>query len=373
MSVTDPWAGRRYPKVLHVIPSLAIGGTEGQLVGFIRRSSAPERHHVAVLDEPGALAEQVPDPPVLVGPVGRSLVDAGKLTRAMARLRTLMRDGRFDLIHAHLGLSELLVAATAPRSVPIVASRRGRNTGFDPNPVLKLVEGLGHRRVDVMICNAGYWAERLRAEDRWPPRVEVVYNAVDLERFARRPLPGPPPTVAVVANLKSHKGHERFLRAFARARSEVPEARAVLIGDGERRTGLEGLVASLGLGDAVAFAGQVEDPRPFVERAHLVALTSDHEGFPNSLLEAMALGRPVVATRVGGIPELVRDGEEGFLTGPAPGDVAPAIVRLLRDRALGERMGSAARARAEGFTWHRLVLETERVYRETLFPMRRRP
>jgi glycosyltransferase involved in cell wall biosynthesis len=100
-------------------------------------------------------------------------------------------------------------------------------------------------------------------------------------------------------------------------------------------------------------------------------MTSDHEGFPNALLEAMSQGRPVVATRVGGVPELVRDGEDGFLTSGDPVEIAARLRSLLTDRAMRERMARSARGRAGTFTWERAVRETEAVYREVLARRRR--
>jgi glycosyltransferase involved in cell wall biosynthesis len=223
-----------------------------------------------------------------------------------------------------------------------------------------------------LICNARYWAERAEREDRWTPPTRVIHNGVDLEEFARSPMPPEDgPRVAVVANLHPYKRHDVFLRAFRLLLDDVPEARATLAGQGVERARLERLAADLGLGSSVTFAGQISDPRPIVAASHVVALTSEHEGFPNALLEAMAQGRPVVSTRVGGVPELVRDGEDGFLTSGDPAEIAARIRSLLLDPALRDRMGSSARERAAAFSWDRVVRETEEVYREVLARPRR--
>ena len=357
---------RACPRILHVIASLAIGGTERQLVQLIRRSSCPDRHLVAVFDEPGMLASGIPNPPILLGPIGRDVRRLVGNVRTALALRRLVRLRGVDLVHAHLGISEVL-ATIVPRNIPVVASRRGRNVGFVDRRFLRLVEGIGHRRTDLLLCNSRYLAEYTKAKDLWPPPMEVIYNAVDLERF--KPAPMPPedsPTVVVVANLKHYKGQERFLRAFQAVVQKIPAARALLVGDGPARSEFEALVSELGIGAAVTFAGQVEDTRPYVERAHVAALTSSHEGFPNALLEAMAMGRPVVATRVGGIPELVRDGVDGLLTSFEPQDIATAIVKLLEDEDLRKQMGTEGRCRAERFDWERVVRETEAVYRKVL-------
>lgn len=361
------WAGRPYPRVLHVIASLAVGGTERQLVQFINRSSCPERHFVALFDELGPLADGVPNPPVVLGRVRRSLSGAASSLTTLVSLRRTIGAFRIELVHAHLGISELLAALAAPARVPVVASRRGRNVGFEERTWMRVVEGIGHRGVDVMICNSTYLAERTRRLDLWPPPITVIHNAVDLQTHELAPMPPRhPPTVAVVANFHPYKRHEDFLRAFALAVQKLPDARALLVGDGRERGRLERLVGELGLGANVSFVGQVGDPRPHVASAHLVALTSDHEGFPNALLEAMAQGRPVVATRVGGIAELVRDGVDGFLVPRGPDLVAERMVALLSDENLRARMGREARRRAERFTWDRVVRETEAVYRMVL-------
>ncbi len=367
-NIATLWTRRPYPRVLHIIASLAVGGTERQLIQFIRRSTEPSNHFVALFDEPGVLAEQVPNPPILIGSVRRSVNRLPSNLRTALRLRRVVRQYDIDLVHAHLGISEVL-ATVVPWRVPVVASRRGRNIGFEERRLLKLVEGIGHRRTRLLLCNSRYLAEYTRENDLWPPPMKVIYNAVDLDQFAVALAPPPdPPTVAVVANLKEYKGQERFIRAFRLVIREMPRAQALLVGDGPDRTRLERLATELKLDGSVTFVGQVADPRPYVAGSHLVCLTSSHEGFPNALLEAMAMGRPIVATRVGGVPELVRDGADGLLTSLDPKDIAAAIVMMLSDERLRNRMGREARRRAEAFDWEHVVRETEAVYRQVLHP-----
>jgi len=217
----------------------------------------------------------------------------------------------------------------------------------------------------MMLCNSEAVLEFTRRHDLWPPPIRVIHNAVDLDRFAPSDLPpADPPTVVVVANLHPYKRHRAFLEALALLRRDLPGARAVLVGEGVERASLEEACRSLGLADAVTFAGQVPDTRPLVRAAHVVALTSAHEGFPNVLLEGMAMGRPVVATGVGGIPELVRDGVDGLLTAQDPPAIAAALRAMLTDPARLRAMASSASDRARQFGWDRLVEQTEAVYRE---------
>jgi glycosyltransferase involved in cell wall biosynthesis len=170
----------------------------------------------------------------------------------------------------------------------------------------------------------------------------------------------------MVARLRPQKAHERFLRAFRTVRDRLPDARAVLVGDGPLRHELERLVDELGLASAVRFVGAVADTRPYLAEATVVALTSPYEGSPNALLEAMASGRPVVATAVGGVPELIEHGREGLLVEPTDEAVASALTELLCDPESASRMGTHARTRAEAFDWSLTVARTEAAYRSVL-------
>jgi glycosyltransferase involved in cell wall biosynthesis len=358
--------------VLHVIASLRIGGTERQLVEFINRSSAPASHFIALFDEEGPLARAVPNRPILFKGVSRDLRRPWTNLAGVRELRRLIRTLDVDIIHAHLGISEVLASAARPKDIPLIAARRGKNIGFEERWWLRPVEAFGHVRADVMICNSEYLAEHTRKCDWLPPPIVVIHNGVDLDAFYRAPWPTDEcPTITVVANFHEYKRHDLFIRAFQQVANTVPGARALLVGDGRERPLLEVLVRESGLVDRVEFVGQATDPRPYLQAAHVVALTSDHEGFPNAVLEGMAMGRPIVATPAGGIRELVRPGEDGFI-GASASDLATAMVLLLRDAQLREAMGHSARLRAEGFGWPIVVSKTEGLYRTVLGTRRRR-
>jgi glycosyltransferase involved in cell wall biosynthesis len=223
----------------------------------------------------------------------------------------------------------------------------------------------------VLICNSEYLADRTRTRDLWPPPTQVIHNAVDGDRFTQEPFPAGPPTIAMVANAHPYKRHDRFLEAFRIALQQIPEARALLVGGGPDLGAVWDAARRMGVGSEVELVGQVEDSRPYLVRSHVVALASDHEGFPNVLLEAMATGRPVVSTSVGGVPELVRDGVDGLLVPRDAHALGEALVRVAGDLPGAERMGAEARRRAEGFGWDRLVRETEAVYARVLENPRR--
>jgi glycosyltransferase involved in cell wall biosynthesis len=363
------------PTVLHLIGSLDRGGTESQLVQFIERSAEPQHHVVMAWAGAGDLASELSAPPVWARAhpdAPRRAFDVIAIGRS---LRRTIRERGVDLVHAHLSAAEFMAAFTTPPGIPIVASRRGRTQNHADRTWFRAAERLSHRRLAAMVCNSEELATFTFRHDAAPPPVSVIPNGVDLVRFRPSALP-PEPVVAVVANLIAYKRHDRFLRAFAGVARAVPDARAVLVGDGPERPALEWLVAELGLRDRVRFVGAVQDVRPHLASARVVALASDHEGLPNALLEAMAMGRPVVATAVGGVPELVRDGDEGRLSPPDDAAFAQALTALLSSPSDAERMGSAARRRAERYDWGSVVTRTEDLYRRVVtgqrFPRGRR-
>jgi glycosyltransferase involved in cell wall biosynthesis len=151
----------------------------------------------------------------------------------------------------------------------------------------------------------------------------------------------------VVAALRPEKGHRTFLRAAALVAREHPSAKFVLFGDGSERAALVALASELGIAERVIFAGDRDDIPECLAALDLLVLPSDFESLPNAILEAMAAARPVVATRVGGTPELVEDGQTGYLVPVGdPAAMARRIVELLRDPAKRRAMGEAGRARA---------------------------
>jgi len=180
--------------------------------------------------------------------------------------------------------------------------------------------------------------------------VYLLANVVDCRQFepSLSEKLTSPILVLAVGRLVQLKRQDVFLRAFARAHQSVPDLRARVVGDGPQRTILEQLAVELGVADVVEFLGIQHDMVPFYQNADMLVLTSDYEGSPNVILEAMACGLPVVSTRVGAVPDLVEDGQTGYVTDP--GDVkaiASSIITLARDPQQRRQMGQLARAKVE--------------------------
>lgn len=194
--------------------------------------------------------------------------------------------------------------------------------------------------------------------------VDVVPNGVDLARFPTSPAPDGPPTLAWVGVMAPVKRLELLLDAV----EALPGVRLVLVGDGPDRHRVEDRVRRGALRDRVRLAGWAADPRPHLAAAHALAMTSAAENLPLTVLQAMATGRPVVATAVGGVPDVVRDGVDGLLVPAADGPgFAAAVATLVGDPERAAAMGAAARRRVEsGWTLDHCVSGLQAVYGRAL-------
>lgn len=218
-----------------------------------------------------------------------------------------------------------------------------------------------------LICNNQALLENLAAAYRIPrQRLSLIYNGVDTEFFcpAHRPPPDRPPVILSIGRLVPDKAQEILIQAFARLLPHHPTAQLWLVGDGPRRPDLAKLLAAtLPGGQATLFPGQI-DLRPFYQQATCFALSSRTEALPNVVLEAMAAGLPVVATRVGGVPEAVAAGQTGWLVPPNdPDALGQALSRLLGDEQQRRQFGLAGRQRVlQEFSLSQMVQRYEAVF-----------
>lgn len=215
-------------------------------------------------------------------------------------------------------------------------------------------------------------------------RITVVYNGIEIERFdpamdgtlfrTRYGIPPDVPLVGTVGRLRPWKGQERFLRALARVHEAVPDVWGIIVGGAifgesdDYPERLRALAADLGLAGRVIFTSHLEDVRPALAALDLFVHAGEPEPFGLVNLEAMAMGKPVVAFVHGALPEIVVDRETGLLVTPEDeATLAQAILTLLRDSARRQTMGQAGRARVEAhFTAERMAAEVEAVWQEVV-------
>jgi glycosyltransferase involved in cell wall biosynthesis len=288
------------------------------------------------------------------------LVDVGRTYRVfgLVRLARLLRREGVDVLHTHALAAANALGRLAGRTagVPVVSHLHIENH-FRPASRW-LLRGLDNRTARRCVGLIAVSEDTRRAYERqgYPEeRIEIVYNGVELagdtapDLRAELGLPPDAPLIGEVARLCDVKGQRELIQALR----EVPDARLVLVGadlerGGEFQASLEDEAKQLGVSDRVVFAGRRPDADTTLGAFDVVALPSWTEGLPLVVLEAMARRRPVVATPVGGTPEVVADGETGFLVPPRdPQTLARALRRLLADPALRWRMGDAGRTRVE--------------------------
>jgi glycosyltransferase involved in cell wall biosynthesis len=373
-------------RVVEFVTNLCTGGTERQVVALCGGLDR-ERFDlgVACLRRTGDFLPEIEGYgiPVREYPV-RRLYDPRSLVRR-ARLALDLRRERVDLVHCH-GFYANMFAVPAARLAgtrAVIASVRDLNDLLW-TPAQKRAQRLVCRLADVVLVNAEAIADNLVRQGHERRRIAVVANGIDLSRPPARAtgelrrelgLPAGARLVVVVSRLVrvgglDVKGIGTFLEAGRRIVGRFPDAHLLVVGDGPYRPELEQHAARLGLDRQVRFTGLRRDVPAVLAEAEVVVVPSLTEGLSNSLLEAMAAGVPVVATRVGGNPELVVDGEHGLLVPPAdPAALATAVERLLGEAATAARLARAARERvAARFSLERMVRETARLYERLLAP-----
>lgn len=337
--------------------NFGIGGTE---LNAVRTAEALDparvRLTVALLGADGELRERYERLGVEIHgfPIGTL---RGRRTLAEGRrFVKLLRAERIDVVHCHDMYSNVFgsVAARVAGVAGVIVSRRWSNTL--PDPALRAANGIAYRVGHRVLANSEAVAASLQADEGVAARrIAVIPNFVEEAAFDRpdpearragRASLGAGPderVIGIVARLAPVKDHATLLRAFGVLSGRTPGLRLVLVGDGPERARLAALATELGVERQVTFAGT----RPHRPNPHhlfeVSVLSSISEGFPNSVVEAMAAARPIVATRVGGTPDAIADGITGILVPPQdPAALAEGIARMLEHPDEARTMGIAA-------------------------------
>lgn len=354
------------PLIAHVIHHLVIGGLENGLVNLINRMPEDRyRHAIVCVKDYSDFRNRIRRPDVEVIALHRQ---DGRPLKLYGQLYRVFKELKPTIVHSRnmTGLDSLLPATLA--GVPIrIHGEHGRDMN-DPdgsNRKYRLLRKLHSPFVQHYVAVSSDLAQYLGARvGIAASRITQIYNGVDTQRFApparfqRTAIPGAPfPeeglfVVGTVGRFQPIKDQATLVRAFARARALDPRAagsiRLALVGDGAERLAIERTVREAGLSEWVWMPGAREDVPEVLRGFDLFVLPSRGEGISNTILEAMASGLPVVATRVGGNPELVAEGSTGALVPPEdPEAIAKAMLDYVRNPSLRTAHATAARRRAE--------------------------
>lgn len=351
------------PLVVHVVDRLGVGGMENGLVNIIN-GTPPDRfrHAVICLREAGAFRKRLRDPSVPVLVAGKK---PGKDPLCYLRLWRMLRRLKPAVVHTrNLPAVDMVVPARFCGAAAVVHGEHGRDAveedGANPryNRLRRTLSPLVDRYVVVSRDIEQWLADRVGVPAE---KVTQIYNGVDAQRFhpaagGRRLLPPPgfagPRQVVIgtVGRMQTVKDQVTLARAFVHILEKVPEARSVLrlvmIGDGPLRQPCMEVLAAAGAQDLAWLPGSRDDIPEILRGLDVFVLPSRTEGICNTILEAMASGLPVVATHVGGNPELVQPGETGALAPPSDAAaLAAALVPYVTDAALRRAHGAAGRRR----------------------------
>lgn len=369
------------PVVMHVIHMLGTGGLENGLVNIINRMD-PKRfdHHIVCLTHATDFAARITNPSVRVHELHKR---EGHDFRVYWRYLRLLIRYRPDIVHTrNFGTLEMQFLGIWRRETKRVHGEHGRDM-FDlhgRNESYNRFRRFMSRFIDRYITVSRDLREWLVSHvGIAPAKVVQIYNGVDARRFVpldeKKRILFPAHfrasdvvLIGAVGRLAEVKNQAFLLRAFASYCERRPSARShaglVLVGDGPLRSMLETLADTLGIADRCWFAGDRSDVDQLLPELDLFVLPSLNEGISNTVLEAMSSGLPVIATRVGGNPELVDEGATGYLVDVNDENaLVERMDRLLGDRSLRRRMGQAGRRKIEAdFNWDNTVGEYAAVY-----------
>lgn len=379
-------------KVLHIITRLDLGGTfEDTLACVLNLDKS--KYEVTLSSGPStALTRTVMHQ---LNEAGVRFVEIRHLRRqiniindlvALFSLFRLIKKEKYIIVHTHTSKAGALgrLAARSARVPIIIHTPHGHifygYYGFFLSWLIMLLERFLAYFTDrlITLTHLGK-ADHVKFGIAPANKIIPIYSGIELDRFGQfnidiekrkqqLHLPLDSNLISVIARLAPVKGHRYFLEAAARIIEVIPKTRFLLIGDGPQRKKLTEQVKRLGLTEEVAFFGGCEDVRPFLAISDIVVLPSLNEGMGRILLKAQACGRPVVATRVGGIPEVVRDHQTGLLV-PA-GDavaLAEAIISLLKDKEKRRAISVQAKRWVDSkFSVEAMVERTANLYQELI-------
>ncbi len=380
-------------RVVRLMDRLNVGGPARQAIELSARLGAPswrtvlaygtvEPHEESLENaakERGLSLEYIP---ALARPLN-PLADL----RAFFAILGLLRRERPQVVHTHKSKAGALgrVAAAWAGTPVVIHTYHGHvlHGYFNPiaNRIFRFIESLLARLTDrIVVLTKTQRDELLGLGIGRPEQYAVIPSGVDLEPFLRSEslrgklrgelgIADAVPVVGIVGRLVPIKRHEDFLMAAKLIVGELPDCRFLIVGDGERKAELEDLSYRLRLQGRVHFLGSRADMPKINADLTVGVLCSTNEGLPMALIEAMAAGKPVVATKVGGVPDLVVNGETGLLVEPErPEKLARAILEVIQDPARAKKMGARGREAARAYGADALARNTGDLYRAVLAP-----
>jgi sugar transferase (PEP-CTERM/EpsH1 system associated) len=363
-------------RVMHVVYVLESGGMEHGVIKLVNGVDPARVRSSICSTKPAGSLKSLVSPAVPVFDLRRRDGNDPRLVWDLYRL--FVRE-RPDIVHTH-AWGTLLEGLTAARLARVPVVIHGEHGTLQLRPHQRWLQRRGWAAADRVLAVSSRLAERIARETAFPlDRIHVIRNGVDINRFKRVDraearaalgLTAEEPTLVTVGRLVPVKDHATLFEAMALLKREGVSPTLAIAGDGPLLEALQARAASLGLAERVRFLGHRPDVEVVLGAGDVFVLSSESEGLSNTILEAMASGLPVVATRVGGADEMVRQGQTGYLVpSRSPRGLADALASILRSPGVRQSMGAAGRRRVESeFSLDVMVSRYESMYAEVAAP-----
>lgn len=341
-------------KIMQVIPYFCFGGAEimCENLTYALKSAGQEAFVVSLYAERTPIARRMEEAGIRIVYLDKKL---GLDLSMVPKLTDIIRREGPDVVHTHLDVIKYATAAArlagVKNCIHTVHSLADREA---EGRVQKIINGFYFRKawsVPVALTPE-VQASVSEFYDLPLTRVPVIFNGIDLSRCIQKTSyeMGDTVTILHVGRFDVPKNHAGLLEAFRLLLETHPECRLRLVGDGDLRPDMEALAREKGIGDFVEFCGMQPNVYPYLHDADIFVLPSIYEGNPMTIIEAMGTGLPIAASRVGGIPDMITDGESGLLVEPEPQSICDGLSRLVEDGALRQRLGETARRNSQRFS-----------------------
>lgn len=353
-------------KVLHLIPTVedgkGLGGAEKLLLFMLEKIDKKKFEFIVAYHLPARLKEEdrtkVEEEFEKRGAKVELFKTSGKFDlTAVKKLSHMIKEENVDIVHSHQPRVDFLGAiASKITKTPMVITRHlpisDSYIGQGKIKIYQFVDSLMTMRLADKICAVSkeIAVDLIDKEDVPKDKIVVVYNGIDCDKFREKLLEGvirkefnlnrEIPLVGIIARLNRQKSHQYFLEAAFEVLKKIPETKFLIVGDGPLRKDHEKLAIKLGIESKVIFTGYRTDIAQIISELDIVVLSSLAEGLPVVILEAMAMGKPVVSFKVGGVSEVIEDGNTGILAEPKDTmALAKGIVMILKDKEKADKMG----------------------------------
>ncbi len=364
------------PKRIHIMQvtfGMGIGGMERVIMDLCRHVDPSRfRFSICCISVRGPLADQMEREGVRVI-YCENQKRLGKWLRGV-ELGRIFREADVDVLHTHHlpAFIDGTIGRLFSRIPVLINTDHCKNYPIEPH--LRLLERAASWAADEVVAVSQHTQDELvRFQGIAPEKISVIYNGIDVRASGARSgvelreaigVPASSVVIGTVARLEDQKGLDLLLDAVPYLRAVLPDVRVVIVGGGSREADLKRHAEAIGVADRVIFTGWRMDAAELIQAFDCFALPSNFEGMPVVLLEAMAMGRPIVGTAVGGVPEVVRDGYSGVLVrSREPAVFAEALLRVAAHRGTAERMGRNGRSLYEQqFTAKAMVRAYEALY-----------